>query len=91
MNKMSETSPSFHLNNKEPNPIHGEIKIGPEVQEHPDTKKVLNGTITRSSRDGGLVGTRYQMNPLPNWGPGTAAKGHTGKRKRDVDGEKEKE
>ncbi|KAJ9474780.1 tRNA (guanine(26)-N(2))-dimethyltransferase, mitochondrial [Pseudozyma hubeiensis] len=27
---------------------------------------------------------RYQNNPLPNWGPGTAAKGHKGKKKRNL-------
>ncbi|SPO27908.1 related to N2,N2-dimethylguanosine tRNA methyltransferase [Ustilago trichophora] len=27
---------------------------------------------------------RYQSNPLPNWGPGTAAKGHKGKKKRNL-------
>lgn len=27
---------------------------------------------------------RYQNNPLPNWGPGTAAKGHRGKKKRNL-------
>lgn len=27
---------------------------------------------------------RYQENPLPNWGPGTAAKGHKSKKKRNL-------
>lgn len=36
-------------------------------EEHPDTKKVLEGQVSGQ-------GTRYQVNPLPNWGPGTAAK-----------------
>lgn len=27
---------------------------------------------------------RYQSNPLPNWGPGTAAKGHKTKKKRNL-------
>jgi len=34
--------------------------------EHPDAKKIIEGSSGK--------GTRYQLNPLPNWGPGTAAK-----------------
>jgi len=80
LDKLSPNSPSHRINLKEA--VH-EVKIGPGVEEHPDTKKVINGSGS---------GTRYQMNPLPHWGPGTAARGHTGvapgkeKRKREKEG-----
>lgn len=35
--------------------------------QHPDAKAVLEGTLSAK-------GTKYQINPLPHWGPGTAAK-----------------
>lgn len=44
--------------------------------EHAGTKRVL-GEGTHKGK-----AVKYQMNPLPNWGPGTAAKGGD-KRKRD--------
>jgi tRNA (guanine26-N2/guanine27-N2)-dimethyltransferase len=37
--------------------------------EHPDARKVIEGSSGK--------GTRYQLNPLPNWGPGTAARSTT--------------
>lgn len=43
--------------------------------EHERTKRVLG----EGTQKGKVV--KYQMNPLPNWGPGTAAKGD--KRKRE--------
>ncbi|UZJ56976.1 hypothetical protein CBS101457_006296 [Exobasidium rhododendri] len=62
MEGISPNSPAIRLLNK---PIEKEYNL---TDEHENAKSLIEG----SGR-----GTRYQMNPLPNWGPGTAAKSTT--------------
>lgn len=59
MESISPTSPAMTLLSR---PIEKHFNL---TDEHPEAKKIVEGSGK---------GTRYQMNPLPNWGPGTAAK-----------------
>lgn len=59
MQGISLTSPAMTLLTK---PIVQEYNL---QKEHPEARKIIEGSGK---------GVRYQMNPLPNWGPGTAAK-----------------
>lgn len=70
MENMKENDPARILLSKEP-------------------KREYNFDNTKSKEVLAVLGAgeklvRYQSNPLPNWGPGTAAKGHKGKKKRNL-------
>lgn len=65
---MAEASPAGKLVTKEKAegaPVYS-------FEEHPDAKRL-------AARDDSGKAVRYQQNPLPNWGPGTAAAKGTGK------------
>lgn len=42
-------------------------------QEHPDAKRLMFSEDFGSRTQSAVKAVRYQQNPLPNWGPGTAA------------------
>ncbi|TKY89129.1 hypothetical protein EX895_001660 [Sporisorium graminicola] len=70
MENMKETDPARILLAKEP-----QREYDFDNTKSPEVLKALGASEK-------LV--RYQSNPLPNWGPGTAAKGHKGKKKRNL-------
>ena len=63
MEGVSDTSPTKTLLTR---PMVKEFNL---VDEHPEARSIIEGSSGK--------GTRYQLNPLPNWGPGTAAKSMT--------------
>lgn len=62
MEGISESSPAMRLLKREPRATDWNLD-----EEHPDARGVIAGSDSSK-------GTRYQVNPLPNWGPGTAAR-----------------
>lgn len=68
MDGISQTSPAYKLLTRQETESEAASAIQWNLdEEHPGAKDVIDGS--ESSK-----GTRYQANPLPNWGPGTAAR-----------------
>ncbi|MCO5549580.1 hypothetical protein L7F22_003052 [Adiantum nelumboides] len=68
MEGISTTSPAYRLLTRQESEAEAETAIQWNLdEEHSGAKDVIDGS--ESSK-----GTRYQANPLPNWGPGTAAR-----------------
>ncbi|PWN34820.1 N2,N2-dimethylguanosine tRNA methyltransferase [Meira miltonrushii] len=67
MEGISTTSPAYRLLTRQETEAEASTAIQWNLEEHPGAKDVIDGS--ESSK-----GTRYQANPLPNWGPGTAAR-----------------
>lgn len=59
---MAEGSPAKKLVTKERGELAGKVNF----EEHPEARKL-------AAKDDTGKAVRYQQNPLPNWGPGTAA------------------
>ncbi|SNX86245.1 related to N2,N2-dimethylguanosine tRNA methyltransferase [Melanopsichium pennsylvanicum] len=59
------------------------ILLAKEPQGKYDFEKTKSKEVLEALGAGEKL-VRYQSNPMPNWGPGTAAKGHKGKKKRNL-------
>ncbi|SJX64453.1 related to N2,N2-dimethylguanosine tRNA methyltransferase [Sporisorium reilianum f. sp. reilianum] len=68
-------------NMKENDPAR--ILLAKEAQREYDFDNVKSPEVLKALGASEKL-VRYQSNPLPNWGPGTAAKGHKGKKKRNL-------
>lgn len=68
-------------NMKENDPAR--VMLGKEPKREYDFDIVKSKEVLEALGAGEKL-VRYQSNPLPNWGPGTAAKGHKGKKKRNL-------
>ncbi|CDW99515.1 hypothetical protein [Sporisorium scitamineum] len=68
-------------NMKENDPAR--ILLAKEPQREYDFNNVKSPEVLKALGASEKI-VRYQSNPLPNWGPGTAAKGHKGKKKRNL-------
>ncbi|SPO47310.1 related to N2,N2-dimethylguanosine tRNA methyltransferase [Moesziomyces antarcticus] len=77
-----KTQHPVRMDNIKPNdPAHVLLAKQPEREYNFDNTKAPEVLAALGAGDK-IV--RYQSNPLPNWGPGTAAKGHKGKKKRNL-------